>query len=164
MASVRTMAVWTLLAYTTLALVFAFVEWFGVDQAGMALPRGSGFLNVINIAVPITAVLVAAYAGPRLPVTRLAARIALAQYALMVGCGGLALVLNVPDLVNPPGADFQPTTYYIAYYVSFGLAELALGVVAALATWRVLADVDAEGATSDDDDRWEEAESETPVA
>jgi hypothetical protein len=142
-ASVRTLAVWALLGYAAVVLLFAFFDWLlPSDPRGFsARSADAGFVSVVTMAAPVLAVLLAAYIARPLSVTRLAAFIALIEYAVVLLFGGLALLIGLPAAFDLPGGGYAVGGALDALgYLVIGLVELAVVAIAALAVWRVYVD------------------------
>jgi hypothetical protein len=140
--SVRTLAVWALLGYAALLILFALFDWLLPSDPGgfSARSAGAGFVTVPTMAAPLLAVLLAAYVSPPLTFTRLAALAALLEYAAILVFGMLALLIGLPAAFNVRGDAYAPDTSLDGLaYLLIGVAELALVAIAALAVWRVYA-------------------------
>jgi hypothetical protein len=97
-ASLRWLAAYAMLGYAGLTLLFTFFDWLipsGSDDSLLRRSHDADFINVFTMALPVLAVLVAAYVVPVLPSAKLVATIALAEYGVAVAFGGLALVLGL---------------------------------------------------------------------
>lgn len=97
-ASLRWLAAYAMLGYAGLTLLFTFFGWLipsGSNDSLLRRSHDADFINVFTMALPVLAVLVAAYVVPVLRSAKLVAAIALVEYVVAVAFGGLALVLGL---------------------------------------------------------------------
>ncbi|HYN92514.1 MAG TPA: hypothetical protein VES42_01500 [Pilimelia sp.] len=137
----RTFAVWALLAYAALLIVFAFLRWLLPDGNTFGgRSAAADFTTVPTMAAPLLAVLLAAAVSPPLRNARLAALIALAEYAAVLVFGTLALLIGLPAVFDSLGGNYPgvASTNALAFLL-VGIVELALVAIAAAWVWRVLA-------------------------
>jgi hypothetical protein len=133
--SPRALAVWGLLGYTALSLLFSFFTWV-LPRAGSGFATRSalsGFTDLVLMAMPVVAVLLAVYVEPVLSGARLVAAIALIEYAVALFFGALAFLIGLGSVFD---GLFRPNdAISVPEYVIIGLAKLALIATAAYATF-----------------------------
>ena len=135
LASPRALAAWALLGYAALALFFAFFLWL-LPNGGTFSDRsaGAGFRGLTLIALPVLAVLLAAYVTPDLPLARLMAMVAMIEYLVILFFGLITLLIGlgaVFDRVNTVGEFFGGLSYLV-----MGVAALVLAAIASYITFR----------------------------
>ena len=136
LASPRALAAWALLGYAALALFFAFFLWLLPNGVSTFSERsaGSGFRSLTIIAMPVLAVLLAAYVTPELPLARLIALVAMIEYLAILFFGLITLLIGlgaVFDHVNTVGAFFGGLSYLV-----LGAGQLILAAVASYICFR----------------------------
>jgi hypothetical protein len=144
-ASVRELAVWALLGYAGLIIVFALLHWLipaSPDGIG-ARSYFADFVDVFTIALPVLAVLLAARVSSPLPAAQLVALIALAEYAAVLLFGLLALLAGLPYAFGHLGSGVYALggTLDALGYLVLGVARLALVAVAGLTAWRIFGEL-----------------------
>src|SRR5262245_2200963 len=95
----RRLGAWALVGYTGLYLVFAFFGWVLPDGSFGARSAGAGFTSLVELALPLIAVLLATGAGIAyaLPDAKLITTVALIEYAVAVLFGALAWLLGLSE-------------------------------------------------------------------
>jgi hypothetical protein len=141
--SPRVLAVWAMLGYAGLALIFAFMDWVfpssPVTFASRSYADFDSFVNVFTMALPVLAVLLAVHVEPGLSGARLMATVALAEYALVLLFGVVTLLvgLGVAFSDYPGNAlySFGRALDGLGYFL-LGVGELILVAVAMLVVYR----------------------------
>jgi hypothetical protein len=133
LAAPRQLAAWALLGYAGLHLFVAFLEWVGPERyqtfgARSAAATGT-FTSLVELAMPVVAVLIAVWGTTPLPSARLIATVALVEYAVALFFGAITFLIGLGGLQNVNGLD-------VLGYLFLGLGRLALAVVAALVTYQ----------------------------
>jgi hypothetical protein len=135
LSSPRALAAWALLGYAALALFFAFFLWLLPNGDTFSVrSANSGFRGLTLIALPVLAVLLAAYVTPELPLARLIALVAMIEYLAILFFGLITLLIGlgaVFDRVNTVGAFFGGLSYLV-----MGAAALILAAVASYICFR----------------------------
>jgi hypothetical protein len=134
LASPRSLAAWGLVGYTALFLFFEFLKWLFGGGTFSGRSAGAGFLDLIIIAMPVAAVLLAAYVTPELPGARLIALVAMLEYLAILFFGLITLLIGlgaVFDKVN----SFSDVIEALRYLV-LGLAALILAAIASYVSYR----------------------------
>ena len=122
----RQLAAWALVAYTGLHLVFVFLDWVLPGGAFGARSAGAGFTSLVELALPLLAVLLATGLTPELPSARLISAVALAEYAFAVAFGALAWLLGL----SSSGGGGARGAFDSLEYVALGLLRLGLAALA----------------------------------
>ena len=135
LASPRALAAWALLGYAALALFFAFFLWL-LPNGGTFSDRsaGAGFRDLFVIAMPILAVLLAAYVTPDLPLARLMTLVAMIEYLAILFFGLITLLIGLGaifDRVDTVGGFFGGLSYLF-----LGVGRLILAAIASYITFR----------------------------
>jgi hypothetical protein len=135
LGSPRALAAWALLGYAALALFFAFFLWL-LPNGGTFSDRSAhaGFRDLILIALPVLAVLLAAYVTPELPLARLMALVAMIEYLAILFFGLITLLIGlgaVFDHVDTVGGFFGALAYLF-----LGLGALILAAIASYVCFR----------------------------
>jgi hypothetical protein len=128
----RALVAWAIIGYPALFLFFEFFELIlpGGSFAGRA--AGAEFRSLTINAIPVLAVVLAAYVGPPIPAARLLARIALIEYAVTLIFGSLTLVVGLVAVVD--GVNSAQSGLGAMRYVVMGATELGMiAVVASVA-------------------------------
>ena len=129
LSSPRALAAWALLGYAALALFFAFFLWL-LPNGGTFSDRsaGSGFRSLTLIALPVLAVLLAAYVTPELPLARLIALVAMIEYLAILFFGLITLLIGLGaifDRVSTVGQFFGGLDYLFLGFGALILAAIA---------------------------------------
>jgi hypothetical protein len=129
LAEPRRFAAWGLTSYTGLYLVFAFFGWVLPDGGSFgARSAGAGFTALVELALPLIAVLLATGAGltGAVPRARVIAGVALVEYAVAVVLGTLTWLIGLGSVGghNARGA-FDAMSYVLLGLGRIGLATLA---------------------------------------
>jgi hypothetical protein len=134
LSSPRALAAWALLGYAALALFFAFFHWLLPGGTFSGRSASAGFRSLILIALPVLAVLLAAYVTPELPGARLVALVAMLEYLAILFFGLITLLIGlgvVFDSVHSFSDFFGALDYLI-----MGLAALILAAIASYISFR----------------------------
>jgi hypothetical protein len=125
----RALVAWAIVGYPALFLFFELFELVlpGGSFAGRA--AGAEFRSLVINAIPVVAVVLAAYIGPPIPGARLLARIALIEYAVTLLFGLLTLVVGLVAVVD--GVNSAQSGLAAMRYVVLGAAELGMIAVVA---------------------------------
>ena len=133
-ATPRTLAAWALLGYVALYEFFTFFGWLIADANFTQKSASAGFLRLLEMAMPLLAVLLAAYVTPELARARQIAAIAVAAYAFALFFGALTFLIGL-------GAAFDNVNTFERFfnglqYLVLGLATIGLVAVAGYVTYR----------------------------
>lgn len=136
LASPRALAAWALLGYAALALFFAFFLWLLPNGGTLFSDRsaGAGFRSLTLIALPVLAVLLAAYVTPELPLARLMALVAMVEYLAILFFGLITLLIGLGPVFNrvsTVGGFFAALDYLF-----LGLGALILAAIASYVCFR----------------------------
>jgi hypothetical protein len=136
LASPRALAAWALVAYAALHLLFSFFDWL-MPGDGNFLGRSAsnGFTNLLVMAMPIVAVVLAALIAPAVSGAKLLTMIALLEYAVSQVLGALAWLIGLGSVFDG-GIDSPNDAVDGLRYLIMGLADLGLILVAAYLTYR----------------------------
>ena len=135
LATPRQLAAWALVGYAGLHLAFAFLNWLLPD--GGSLGRRSaeaGFTSLVELSFPVIAVLLASRVSPTLPQAKLITGIALAEYAIAIGFGTIALLIGLGAMdanYLRPSDGLDVVTYFV-----LGLGRLGLVLLAGFVTYQ----------------------------
>jgi hypothetical protein len=130
----RALAAWALLGYTALYLFFEFFDWLLPGGTFSGRSAGAGFHNLFVMAMPLVAVLLAAYVTPELAMARLIAMIALIEYVVALFFGVVTLLIGLGAVFD--GADTLRRVFDGLRYLVLGVAELGLVVIASYVVFR----------------------------
>jgi hypothetical protein len=126
----RQLAAWALVGYAGLYLVFAFFGWVLPDGGTLGhRSTSAGFTSLVEMAMPVLAVLLADAVAPRLPQAKLIATVALLEYVVILVFGVLTLLIGLGTFGDQSGPrpGFDATSYFV-----LGLGRLGLAAVAGL--------------------------------
>ncbi len=133
-SSPRSVVAWALVGYAALYLLFTLIIWLVGDGSFSGRSRDAGFDNLLVMAMPVVAVVLASYVGSVLADAKLIATIAVIEYAIALFFGLVTLLVGlgtVFDNVN----DGNDVVYALNYLV-MGVANLALIAAAGYVAWR----------------------------
>jgi hypothetical protein len=131
LGSPRTLAAWTLVGYAALHLAFTFLIWItpgGGSVSGGAAAAFGEYTRLVIMAMPVLAVVLAAYVTPVVAGARLIAVIALIEYAVALLFGALTFLIGLGaafDGINTAEDGMRGLQYLV-----MGIATLALVAVA----------------------------------
>jgi hypothetical protein len=137
LGSPRTLAAWALVGFAALHLVFTFLIWItpgGGSVSGGAASAFGEFTNLVIMAMPVLAVVLAAYLTPPVAGARLITVVALIEYAVALLFGALTFLIGLGaafDGVNNAEDGMRALQYLVQ-----GIATLALVAVAAYVVFR----------------------------
>ena len=132
--ALRPLFAWALVGYIALYLMFAFLAWFIALVSGNARQQSySSFVNLVTIALPLVAVLIATQVQPVLQIAKFIAGIALIEYAFALVFGALTWLIGLTNVGLSDGSAALNAFRYLV----IGLAELGLTVLVAYAVLRV---------------------------
>jgi hypothetical protein len=124
----RLVAAWALVGYAGAHLAFAFFDWLLPSNDTMAeRSAGANFTNLVELAMPVVAVLLATQVQPTLPRAKAIAAVALVEYAVVLVFGLIAWLVGVGAVADGPFGNANRTFDVLGYFVA---------AVAALATYR----------------------------
>lgn len=135
--SPRTLAAWALVGYAALHLAFTFLIWItpgGGSVSGGAAAAFGDFTNLVVMAMPVVAVLIAAYVDPPVAGARLITVIALIEYGVALMFGALTFLIGLGAAFD--GINNAEDGMRSLQYLVMGIATLALLAVAAYVTLR----------------------------
>jgi hypothetical protein len=91
-----------LLGYVALAEFFAFLTWLAGQNSfvGRSNEASAMFLNLITMAMPILAVLIATKIQPALEMARLFVTVALVEYAVSIVLGVITFLIGIGNLYD----------------------------------------------------------------
>jgi hypothetical protein len=136
MAAPRSLAAWALVGYAGLHLVFAFFDWILPGNSTLsARSAGSGFTYLVEMAMPIVAVLLATQVQPTLQSAKMIATVALVEYAVILVLGLLTLLIGVGAVADARISNANQSFDVLSYFV-LGLGRLALAAIAGLASYQ----------------------------
>jgi hypothetical protein len=92
LGSPRLVAAWALLGYAALFLFVTFIRWVMPDDGFLG---GADFTNLVVMAMPVAAFLLAVHVQPQLPAARLITIVALVEYAFALVFGFLAFLTGL---------------------------------------------------------------------
>jgi hypothetical protein len=125
----RALVAWAIVGYPALFLFFEFFELILPGGSFTGRAAGAEFRSLPINAIPVVAVVLAAYLGPPIPAARLLARIALIEYAVTLFFGLLTLVVGLVAVVD--GVNSAQSGLAAMRYVVLGVAELGMIAVVA---------------------------------
>jgi hypothetical protein len=135
LAAPRQLAAWALLGYAGLHLFVTFLDWITPRQyqtfASRSAIANGAFTALVELALPVAAVLIATWGDAPVRNARLIAILALIEYAVVLFFGALSFLIGLGGFVNVTGLD-------VLGYLLLGLGRLALAALAGLvayATW-----------------------------
>ena len=134
LAEPRQLAAWALVGYAGLHLALVFLRWlvptdfttFGTRSAVAA----AGYTALVELALPLLAVLLATTVTPAVPQAKLIATVAVIEYAAILFLGTITFLIGL-------GGQFAPRDGFVVLeYLLLGLARLGLAAVAGLVTYQ----------------------------
>lgn len=133
LAAPRQLAAWALVGYAGLHLFVTFLDWVGPDRfqtfAARSAVAAGNFTSLVELAMPVVAVLIAVWGNDPVANARLVAMIALAEYAVALFFGAITFLIGLGGFVNVTGLD-------VLGYLLLGLGRLALGALGGLVTYQ----------------------------
>jgi hypothetical protein len=135
--SPRALAALGLVGYVALAEFFAFIVWIGADGTFTARSFGASqeFLDLVLMAMPVVAVLIAAKISPAIGMARTIVMVAVIEYGVMLVLGLITFLIGI-------GALFDVTTGIIGTQtLILGLAKLVLVAIVGFITFRMFTDM-----------------------
>jgi hypothetical protein len=136
LASPRTLAAWALVGYVALAQFFACLLLLAPGGVSFSTRfTAAGFRDLVLMALPVLAVLLAFRAGPVLPGARLLVAVALAEYGIALLFGLVTLLVGAGPVVVH--IDSPHDVVAAMQYLVLGAGALALIAVAAYAVARI---------------------------
>jgi hypothetical protein len=134
--SPRLVAGWALVGYAGTHLAFAFFDWLLPGDGTIAeRSAGANFTNLVVLAMPIVAVLLATQVQPTLPQAKTIVTVALVEYAAILLFGLIALLIGVGAVADGPYGNANRAFDVLGYFV-LGTGRLVLAAVAGLATYQ----------------------------
>ena len=135
LGSPRTLAAWALVGYAGLHLAFTFLVWVapgsGSVSGGAAAAYGE-FTSLVIMAMPVLAVVLAAYVTPPVPGARLITIVALIEYAVSLLFGLLTFLIGlgaVFDGIGDAEDGIRALQYLVMGFATFALIAVAAYVV-----------------------------------
>ncbi len=105
----RLVAAWALVGYAGAYLAFAFFDWLLPGDGTIAeRSAGANFTNLVVLAMPVVAVLLATHVQPTLPRAKTIVTVALIEYAAILLFGLLALLIGVGAVADGPYREREP--------------------------------------------------------
>jgi hypothetical protein len=136
LAEPRQLAAWALVGYAGLHLVFAFLRWLVPGEfttfAGRSAIASGGFTALVELALPVLAVLLAAAIAPPVRHAKLIATVAVVEYAVLLFLGVITFLIGLGGFSGADGLD-------VLTYVVLGLGRLVLAAIAGLVTYQTWA-------------------------
>jgi hypothetical protein len=141
LSSPRSLAAWALVAYAALFLVFAFFDWV-MPGGGSIVEHSAGarFTDLLVMAMPVGAALLAVHVPPALGAARLITTVGLLEYAVSLVFGVFAWLIGF-GVVFENGIHNPNAAFDMLAYLALGAGRLALIAVAAFATYRAFSQV-----------------------
>ena len=137
LGSPRALAAWALIGYAALHLVFTFLVWAapgrGSVSGGAASAYGQ-FTDLLIMAMPVVAVVLAAYLTPPVAGAKLITLIALIEYAVALAFGGLTFLIGLGAAFD--GIGTAEGAMIALQYLVLGFARLGLLVVTGYVVFR----------------------------
>jgi hypothetical protein len=138
-AAPRLLAAWALVGYAGVHLVFAFFDWLLPGDGTIAgRSAGAGFTNLVVLAMPIVAVLLAVHVQPTLSQAKVITAVAVVEYAAILVFGLAALLIGVGAVGDGPYGNANRAFDSLGYFV-LGAGRLALAAVAGLVSYQAFA-------------------------
>ncbi len=135
-AAPRMLAAWALVGYAGLHLAFAFFDWLLPGDRNIAdRSADAGFTNLVVLAMPVVAVLLATQVQPTLQRGKAIVAVALVEYAAIVLFGLFALLIGVGAIADGPYGNANRAFDALGYFV-LGIGRLALAGVGVLVTYQ----------------------------
>jgi hypothetical protein len=134
LASPRSLAAWGLLGYAALFLFFTFLIWLFGGGTFSGRSNTADFRNLVIIALPVAAVLLATYVTPEVPMAKLIALVAMVEYLTILFFGLITLLIGLGvafDSVNSFGDALVALRYLV-----LGIADLILAAIAGYVSFR----------------------------
>jgi len=132
----RQLAAFALVGYAALHLVFAFFDWLLWDGGRFSdRSAGAGFTALVELAMPVVAVLLATQIQPTLRLAKVIAAVALVEYAVIVVLGLFALLIGVAAVADGPFHNPNAAFDALAYFV-LGFGRLILAAIAGLVSYQ----------------------------
>jgi hypothetical protein len=132
----RLVAGWALVGYAGAHLAFAFLDWLLPGDGAIAeRSAGASFTNLVVLAMPVVAVLLATQVQPTLPRAKTIVTVALIEYAAIVLFGLVAWLIGVGAVADGPYGNANRAFDVLGYFV-LGAGRLVLAGVAGLVTYR----------------------------
>ena len=131
LADPRQLAAWALVGYAGLHLAFAFLHWLvpgGFSTFGMR-SAGSSFTSLVELALPVVAVLLATAVAPPVAQAKLITTVAVIEYAAILFFGTITLLIGLGSMGGVDGLN-------VLTYLVLGLGRLGLAAVAGLVTYQ----------------------------
>ena len=133
LAAPRQLAAWALIGYAGLHLFIAFLDWVAPEQyqtfANRSAMATGVFTSLVELAMPVVAVLIAAWGDAPVAQARLIATVALVEYAVVLFFGALSFLIGLGGFVNVNGLD-------VLGYLLLGLGRLGLALIAGLVAYQ----------------------------
>ncbi|GAB4058800.1 hypothetical protein [Catellatospora paridis] len=125
-----------LLGYVALYLGFQFLRWILPAENTTLISRSqsAGFLDLLLMAFPLVAVLIATHVAPQLAGSKIFALVALIEYAAAIVFGGVTFLIGLGGL---GWVDTFPETIDALGHVVLTIARLGLVALAGYGVLRV---------------------------
>ena len=134
-AEPRQLAAWALVGYAGLYLVISFLRWL-VPHDVISFPvrsQAAGFTSLVEIALPVLAVLIATAFGSAVSQAKLIATVAVIEYAAIVFFGVITFLIGLGGFGGPFGG---ASGVDVLDYLVLGLGRLGLAAVAGFVTFQ----------------------------
>ncbi|MBX6749166.1 MAG: hypothetical protein IRY85_05745 [Micromonosporaceae bacterium] len=133
LAAPRQLAAWALIGYAGLHLFIAFLNWVAPRQFQTFAERSASacgtLTSLVELALPVVAVLIATWGDAPVAQARLIATIALVEYVVVLFLGALTFLIGLAGFVNVNGLD-------VLGYLLLGLGRLGLALIAGLVAYQ----------------------------
>jgi hypothetical protein len=136
LAAPRQLAAWALVGYAGLHLVLAFLRWLLPGDSTTFAQRSAiatdTFTALVELALPVLAVLLAAAIAPPVPQAKLIVTVAVVEYAVLLFFGVITFLIGLGGLGGADGLD-------VLSYLLLGLGRIVLAGIAGLVTYQAWA-------------------------
>jgi hypothetical protein len=135
MAEPRQLAAWALVGYAGLYLVISFLRWL-VPHDVITFPVRSqvaGFTSLVEMALPVLAVLLATAFGSAVSQAKLITTVAVIEYAAILFFGVITFLIGLGGFGGPFGG---ASGVDVLDYLVLGVGRLGLAAVAGFVTFQ----------------------------
>lgn len=125
-----------MLGYVALYLAFRFLAWIIPAEHTTLVTRSqqAGVLDLLPMALPLVAVLIATHIAPRLAAGKVLALVALVEYAVVLFLGGITFLIGLGGMGY---VDTFPESIEALSHIVLTIARLGLVALAGYAVLRV---------------------------
>jgi hypothetical protein len=136
LAEPRQLAAWALVGYAGLYLVIVFLRWLVPGEfttfAGRSADASGDFTALVEMALPVLAVLLAAAIAPPVAHAKLIATVAVAEYAVLLFLGVITFLIGLGGIEGADGLD-------VLSYLVLGLGRIVLAAIAGYVAYQAWA-------------------------